>query len=483
LSSTARPAATGLALSAARSFLGAHWRLRTLDPAALQAWQEERARQVVAYAAQHSPFYRRHWQGHDLQQWRSLPTVDKAAMMAHFDEFNTCGVSGAEAMQVALAAERTRDFAPTVGGLTVGLSSGTSGHRGLFLVSPQEQAAWAGVMLARALHGLRPRRSRVAFFLRSNSNLYRQVNGALLHLRYFDLMAPIDESVAMLNGYDPHVVVGPPSLLGFLANAQEERRLRIAPERLISVAEVLEPQDKARLGGVFGAPVHEVYQCTEGLLAVSCAHGSLHIQEDIVAIQCEPLQGDGAPEGAVAGGEAGAGALAATGTETGAGAGLGSMRRVTPIVTDLWRRTQPIIRYRLNDLLRLDERPCACGSHFRTIAAIEGRSDDVCYFPMRNGHGEGARRPFFPDTLRRLILLSSDAIADYKAVQARDGELCVHLAPAEGADLQAVVAAVRKGVSSGIEQYGCLPPRLEVDTHLPPLPAGAKRRRVQRLGA
>jgi phenylacetate-CoA ligase len=464
LSQPARPPAARLALAAAAGFLGAHWRLHTLDRAALQAWQEARAAQIVAYAAQHSPFYRRHWLGYDLDQWRSLPTVDKAAMMANFDEFNTCGVPAAEAMQVALAAERTRDFAPMAQGLTVGLSSGTSGHRGLFLVSPAEQATWAGVMLARALHGLRLRRTRVAFFLRSHSNLYRQVNGALLHLRYFDLMAPLDESVAVLNSYHPHVVVGPPSLLGFLADAQEKRHLRVAPERLISVAEVLEPQDKVRLARVFEAPVHEIYQCTEGLLAVSCSHGSLHIQEDIVAIQCEPLpeNGNGRAAGAVAEGVS------------------NGIRRVTPIVTDLWRRTQPIIRYRLNDVLQLDERACACGSHFRVIGAIEGRSDDVCYFFSRSS---GERRPFFADTLRRLILLASDAIADYQAVQERDGELRVHLAAAAGADPDAVMAAVRGSVANGIEQYGCRPPRIEIDTHLVPPAPGAKRRRVQRLAA
>ena len=120
-------------------------------------------------------------------------------MMANFDEFNTRGVTAEAAMSVALAAERTRDFAPTVGGLTVGLSSGTSGHRGLFLVSPAEQAMWAGVILARALPHPAPGRTRVAFFLRSHSNLYQQVNGALLQLRYFDLMAPLPESIASLN--------------------------------------------------------------------------------------------------------------------------------------------------------------------------------------------------------------------------------------------------------------------------------------------
>jgi phenylacetate-CoA ligase len=318
------------------------------------------------------------------------------------------------------------------------------------MVSPQEQAMWAGVILARALHGWQRRRTRVAFFLRSHSNLYAQVNGALLQLRYFDLMAPLDDSIAMLNHYNPHIVVGPPSLLGFLADAQAAGGLHIHPQRLIAVAEVLEPHDEARLSNCFQVPVHQVYQCTEGLLAVSCAHGSLHIQEDIAAIQCEPLPAD--PGGAP---------------------------RVTPVVTDLWRCTQPIIRYRLNDVLQLAAQPCPCGSYFRAITRIEGRCDDLCYFVEPNG----AARPFFPDTIRRMVLLAEAGIADYQAVQEHDGQLHVHLALQPGADAAPARQAVAASVTATVLHYGCVSPQVTVDAQLPPLAPGSKRRRVQKMRA
>jgi putative adenylate-forming enzyme len=301
-------------------------------------------------------------------------------MMAHFGDFNTRGIGRARAEEIALAAERSRDFRPTIGELTVGLSSGTSGHRGLFLVGPWESAAWAGTILARTLTP-RPGPTRVAFFLRANSNLYEGLGGKLVRFRFFDLMAPLAESIAALNAFAPHFVVGPPSLLGLLADAREAGQLRIRPERLLAVAETLEPQDRTRLADTFAAPVGQVYQCTEGLLAISCARGSLHVQEDLVALQYEPLSG---------------------------GAG-----RVTPLVTDLWRRTQPMIRYRLNDVLRLDPAPCACGSPFQVIAAVEGRRDDLCSFLNR----DGTPRPFFPDTIRRAILFADVPISDYRATR------------------------------------------------------------------
>lgn len=443
--------------SIAAHFARAKWRSTTLHGEALTRYQEARAQRQIAFAAAHSPFYRVHWADHDLTDWRTLPTIDKSLMMEHFDTFNTRGIRRDEAMAVALAAEQSRDFAPQVAGMTVGLSSGTSGHRGLFVASPAEEAAWAGTILARTLHHLSGR-LRVAFFLRSNSNLYETISGALIQFRYFDLMTPLTEVMVRLNLLRPHIVVAPPSLLSFLADALTDGALRIRPQRLISVAEVLDPQERTRLEHAFQAPVHQIYQCTEGLLAISCAHGALHIQEDLVALQCEPLasEEDTTAEDTTA---------EVTGEE-----------RITPIVTDLWRRTQPILRYRLNDVLRLDPRPCACGSDFRVIAQIEGRRDDVCYFARR----DGTARAFFPDTIRRMVLLAHASIRDYAAIQERDGHLRVHFQPASGAHAEDVASALRKSINGTLAAYGCEPTTVEVMPGLPEQAPGTKRRRVQR---
>jgi len=134
-----------------------------------------------------------------------------------------------------------------LGSLTVGLSSGTSGHRGLFLANQWEQTAWAGTVLVRTLHHLPRQPLRVAFFLRANSNLYEQIGSRLIQFRYFDLMLPVPEAVSALNDFQPHIIVGPPSLLGFLVDERQGGSLRIKPGRLISVAEVLEPHDRERL--------------------------------------------------------------------------------------------------------------------------------------------------------------------------------------------------------------------------------------------
>lgn len=453
-------------LHIAHHFIAARYRWQTLRAEKLADFQEQRARQLIDFVHANSPFYRRHWQGHSLADWRSLPVVDKRLMMDNFTDFNTRGVVLADALRVALQAEASRDFQPRLpgsGNLTVGLSSGTSGNRGIFLVSPDEQAAWAGIILARTLHRL-PWAAlgrgglRVAFFLRSNSNLYQQTRSALVRFRYFDLMQPLDASVAALNAFQPEILIGPPLLLGLLAAELSAGRLKIHPARLISVAEVLEPQDAARLENTFQVRVEQIYQCTEGLLAVTCAHGSLHWQEDLVAVQFEALPGS-QPDGEPA---------------------------YTPIITDLWRTTQPVIRYRLNDVVTLAQSPCACGSDFRSLSRIQGRCDDICYFPAL---ADDRLRPVFPDTLRRMVLLAHAGIDDYLVLQIAPGRLRIHLAlrpvdhDAQPAAFETVAEAVRQQVQGILHSYGC---RLEqsagslefIDGVPAPLP-GAKRRRVQ----
>jgi len=258
------------------------------------------------------------------------------------------------------------------------------------------------------------------------------------------LMTPLAESVARLNEFKPEIVISPPSLLDLLADALERGTLTARPKRLISVAEVLEPQDKQRLEKVFEVPVHEIYQCTEGLVGVSCEAGRLHVQEDIVAVQYETID---ASE---------------------------DSKRVKPILTDLWRKTQPIIRYQLNDVWQLDEVPCPCGSGFQVIRAVEGRSDDICYF-----HG----RPVFPDTIRRMILLASDEIEEYEAVQERADQLKIGLVVRDSERFKAVAEATQRSVEAILAGYGCQANPLSIELGLETLAPGVKRRRVRNLSS
>ena len=121
------------------------WRER----ADLEAWQDRAVQQHLARILPRSPFYRKRYAGLAPADWRNFSITNKAELMADSENWNTAGIRREDALNVALKAESSRDFAPTIGNITIGLSSGTSGNRGLFLVSPAERHAWAGSLLER----------------------------------------------------------------------------------------------------------------------------------------------------------------------------------------------------------------------------------------------------------------------------------------------------------------------------------------------
>ncbi len=431
-------------LGAVAAFAGARWGRRPNDRAALEALQQKRLARFLADVLPRAPFYR------DRPcTLAELPIVDKATTLARFAEFNTVGVTLDRALEVALAAERSRDFAPTLpGGVTVGLSSGTSGTRGVFLVSDAERARWAGVMLARLLTTASLRRIagwgpplRIAFFLRANSNLYATLGSRRIAFAFHDLLDPLSAHLARLNACPPDVVAAPPTVLRLLADAASTGALTIAPRQVVSVAEVLEADDAAAVAAAWDVPVQQVYQATEGFLGATCAHGRIHLNEDLLHIEPEWIA-DGAT------------------TPT----------RFHPIVTDFTRTTQVVARYRLDDVLRVADADCPCGAPTRSLASIEGRADDVLWRPGPDG------RPLaiFPDVVRRAMALVG-GLRDYRLEQ-HGGEWRVRVQPLE-ADL---AVSVRRELTAMTARLGAVPPLVQVgaweDT-----PLTGKRRRIRCL--
>lgn len=348
-------------------------------------WQRRRISKHMEYVAEHSALYR------GKTGLKDFPVIDKTFMMEHFDELNTVGIQREQAMEFAVSAERERDFAPKLKGVTVGLSSGTSGKRGIFLVSDEEKNRWAGYILARFLPGSILSTYTIAFFMRADSNLYQAVSSPNIRFYFFDIYRDMEEHTKRLEEIRPRILAGQPSLLIMLAAALAEGRLHIRPEVVISIAEVLEKEDEERLKAAFGRPViHQVYQCTEGCLASTCRCGTLHLNEDIVHIEKEYLD----------------------------------EKRFVPVVTDFERKAQPVIRYRLNDILVEGNWVCPCGSPFTALEKIEGREDDVFVFQGTEGNSVSV----FPDFIRRCVLFAADGRShngDYRIVQ-EDGEVAVY---------------------------------------------------------
>ncbi|WP_027418594.1 F390 synthetase-related protein [Crocinitomix catalasitica] len=336
-----------------------------------------------------------YYQGYTAQNLplTEYPIINKAIFMDNFDAINTRGVKLKNAFEVAREAEESRNFAPMIEDITIGLSTGTSGNRGVFLATESERAQWVGCILDRVI-GFSLKQRKVAFFLRANSNLYSSVKSKLLSFEFFDLMLPMTEHINRINTLQPTILVAQPSLLIELAREVEMGNVNIFPQKIISVAEVLYPEDAVYLSRVFNQKIHQVYQCTEGLLATTCSEGTLHFNEDFLIIEKRYLDE--------------------------------KKERFFPIITDLKRSTQPIVRYELNDIIHEKEN-CPCGSPFTGIAQIEGRADDVLRFKTL----ENIEKTIFPDFFRRAIVQSHDSIIDYTLVQTEENRLELFIDSAE----------------------------------------------------
>ncbi|MGN7764993.1 F390 synthetase-related protein [Paenibacillus sp. 22594] len=410
---------------------------------ALELWQEKRIRHHVEQIRQASPYYRDLWANIPAAEWHRFPIIEKQLMMDNFDTLNTVGITKDIAFAEAYEAENSRHFKPTLHGITVGLSSGTSGNRGIFLVSEEEQAAWTGTVLAKLLPGGLWQRAKIAFFLRANSNLYESVRQGRLQFQYFDLLEPVAQLVARLEQYSPDIWIAPPSMLRLLAEAHLSGSLSVQPRRLISVAEVLDPLDREHIERAFGQKVHQAYQCTEGFLGYTCECGTLHLNEDIVHIEKEYLDRES--------------------------------RRFVPVVTDFSRKVQPIIRYRLNDILTELAAPCPCGSLFTGIERIEGRCDDILYLPhLENGQ----LVTLFPDFITRAVMAASPEIEHYRVIQRSPLDLEISYRSREGStgDIESLLTGE---FSRLFTRLCCIPPQLQF-TEYSFSPGPVKLRRVER---
>lgn len=371
--------------------------------ARLEARRDRLADRQLAFLSGSSPFYS------GLRSFEEAPIIDKRVWMERFDEINTRGLSLDRVVEVALEAERSRDFSPTIGDVSVGLSSGTSGSRGVFLVSDAERDEWSSYSIGRLLRSRPP--YRIAFFLRSGGNLYGSLARPGIAFRYFDLSRPWDELAPAVSAFAPTIAVGPPRVLALLGS-----RVRQA----VAVAEQLHDDERSRIDA---GRIDQVYQATEGLIATSCAHGTLHLHEDYLIVEREPV-GEG----------------------------------FVPIITDLRRRTQPVVRYRLDDILV--PTTCGCGDPRAAIARIDGREDDAIRAP---------RGVIMPDLLRRSVIVNAD-LREYR-VRYDGARVTVELDP------YAPVPAIGEAVRSVFSRFGLPEPEVRfapyVDAGL-----GTKRRRV-----
>jgi len=171
----------------------------------------------------------------------------------------------------------------------------------------------------------------------------------------------------------------------------------------------------------------DIYGATEsGMIAAECAHhAGLHLFEDLSIIEVVNERNRPVPPGVY-------------------GDKL--------LITVLFNRAQPLIRYELTDSVRLSGKDCPCGRPFATITDVRGRLEEILRFPAAAG-GEVAVNPvIFDQVMDRL------PGGEWQVVQEAGG-LTVLLAGApEGLEDDALAGDVRRA----LESQGAVAPPIAV---------------------
>ena len=329
------------------------------------------------YAYSRSPFYSRFHKGLTGHPLHELPVLTKSLLMEHFDEIVTDRSIHLDEVEAHVKTVQGNER--FLGRYWVNATSGSTGAHGLFLFNYDEwiniqlffarRSDWAGKKL-----GLNRRIKQAVVGSTIPWNMSAMADASIrswwVQMLRLDASNPIDDIVSNLNTWQPEILGGYPSLINLLAEEQIANRLHISPDVIVISAEITTNEMRRHIEQAWGRKPFNQYGATEGGgLASECdQHNGLHLYEDLVIIEVVNKDNQPVPVGTY--GE-------------------------KILITVLFSRTQPLIRYELSDMVRLAPLHCSCGRPYALIDDIQGRVEELLYFPTPTGRQVGVHHNVF----------------------------------------------------------------------------------------
>jgi phenylacetate-CoA ligase len=230
------------------------------------------------------------------------------------------------------------------------------------------------------------------------NRLLRRIKNTLF-LDGYDLRNEVMADYARrLLEFRPRVIIAFTSCLNILTEYLEQHGIGgIRPRAILTTSSPLYPSYRARFEAFYGCPVFDEYGSREfGGMAFECeAHGGLHVSVEDLHI------------GVTRGGEA-----------------VGSGDPGELIVTGLFNRAFPLIRYPIGDIGRMLPGACPCGRGSPLIEILKGRSSELLMGPK----GIPVLGEFFIDLFDGL----PGEVRQFRVYQSGPTRLRVHLVTAGG---------------------------------------------------
>jgi len=328
--------------------------------------QRERLRELIDYARNNSPYinskYKNLKEDYSLED---IPASNKKEVMEHYNDWVTDReVSLNSVMEYLDSEDRIRSL--YLGKYSALTTSGSTGNPFVMIRDAYHNTIHGALMAKRLMKDdsglLDLSKNKIACLIytdphvSSYSSLLRTKEAQKEYADNIIAISPLlpkSEIVRQLNDFNPSVVTCYPVIMSQIAEEKAKGQLKINLKAIFCSAELLTEEMYNYLKDTFECPVYNNYCSTEGgeaAMASGCSN--LHINEDWVII--EPVDEKGN--------------IISSEDEWSKGV----------LVTDLSNYIQPVIRYRMDDCVRI-RRNCKCGNPLPYLE-IHGRDTGTMHF-------------------------------------------------------------------------------------------------------
>ena len=310
----------------------------------LQDYQDEMLKKLIRHAGKNVPYYRKLFKeiGLDVSSFRGrvdmheIPLLDKETLRTRKNEF---------------FADNSKKY-----GITWDSTSGSTGTPLHFILDNSVQAnkiaallrsyKWAGYSFGKKTFSIQ------SYYFKGRDFQYNKFYNILR----FDSNRLKKEStlkvIKEINRFKPKFFMGFPFDILMLSKFVEEKGIKIySPQSIVTYGETLSQRKRTFLEKAYNCKVYNFFSLHECAAMISeCEYGNLHLMEDFALHEIIDENGKDAAE-----------------------------REFGDLIgTSFYNYSMPLIRYKIGDLVKIDDslKVCNCKRNFRMVKEIVGKQCD-----------------------------------------------------------------------------------------------------------
>lgn len=361
-------------LDVKRDFFGKYFRAGNFEDYSaeyVKQIQKNNLENLLRHSLTHSTFYREYYREHGITlgdipeiEIHDLPFVDKQIVMDNYDEL-VCSPELKKKDLLDFIADPNQLNKKYQGRYVIVHSSGSSGNTGIFAYDDKDFNN-INVIFMKYVYNiplLKMLRQKIAFLGATGGHYAAFTSIARTcdyHISFLPLSVetPLDEVITKLNSFQPTFLLAYSSMLEETAKAKMDGVLKISPGAVYSGGEKLLHSQAKTIKAAFDIAPHSIYGASESVIigADTSHEEGMYLFSHFVIMETLNDQ-----DQAVGNNEYGRGVL-----------------------TNLYNYSQPLIRYRMDDILSIDRQPANAHLPFERINDIEGRAEDFLEFE-KNG--------------------------------------------------------------------------------------------------